>query len=85
MDIEKKNAFVGATFVENGNFDRSWRDEKFGDAGLATTAQDMTNDEKAMSIREALSIYRKAVLWCLLIVRSSIVRFCSRHMLTDLS
>jgi len=66
--MTEKDTIVGTAHLEHGNFDRSWRDEKWGDAGLAATAQDMTNDEKAMSIKEAIVVYRKAIMWCLVIV-----------------
>ena len=51
----------------NGNFDRSWRDEQWGERALSVAAQDSTNDEKAMTVREALRVYKKAVLWSLVI------------------
>lgn len=75
--MTEKITMVGTAHVENGNFDRSWRDEKWGDASLAATAQDMTNDEKAMSLKEALVVYRKAILWCLVIVSLNNCCFCS--------
>ena len=53
---------------ENGNFDRSWRDEKWSDGrALSVVAAQNTEDEKAMSTREALKVYKKAVLWSLAI------------------
>ena len=36
---------------ENGNFDRSWRDEKWGEQRLSVAAQDTSNEEKEMTIR----------------------------------
>lgn len=33
---------------DNGNFDRSWRDEKWGQKSLTTEAQDVTVDEKEL-------------------------------------
>lgn len=51
----------------NGNFDRSWRDERWGDRTLSVVAQEVTEDEKAMSIREALVANKKAILWSLVI------------------
>lgn len=49
----------------NGNFDRSWRDEQWGDRNLSVAAQDFAKDEKDMTIMEALLAYKKAVLWSL--------------------
>ena len=51
----------------NGNFDRTWREENWGDKKLSVAAQDVARDEKEMTIREALKVYRKAVLWSLVI------------------
>ena len=51
----------------NGNFDRSWRDEKWGDRTLSVVAQEVTDDEKAMTIREAIAANKKAILWSLVI------------------
>jgi hypothetical protein len=42
----------------NGNFDRSWREEHWGDKKLSVAARDVTRDEKEMTIREALKIYK---------------------------
>lgn len=52
----------------NGNFDRDWRDEKWdGGRKLSAVAQQAVFTEKDMTIRQALKIYRKAVIWCLVI------------------
>ena len=51
----------------NGNFDRSWREERWGDKKLSVAAQDVTNEEKDMTTLEALKIYKKAIMWCLII------------------
>lgn len=51
----------------NGNFERGWRDEKFGDRQLSVVAQDRAVDEKEMTIRQAIRIYKKAIGWSLLI------------------
>ena len=50
---------------ENGNFDRSWRDEKWAGRKLSTVAQDQSASEANMSVREALKHYKPAVCWCL--------------------
>lgn len=52
---------------ENGNFDRSWRDEKWGDRKLSEAAQDVANSDENMSIREAIRYYPNAIGWCLVI------------------
>lgn len=60
--------FDHITTEPNGNFDRSWRDEKWdGDRKLSVVARDAAFNEKDMTIRQALKIYRKAVIWCLII------------------
>lgn len=51
----------------NGNFDRSWREEKWGGQRLSVAAQQATDDEKELTIPQALRIYKKAVVWCLII------------------
>jgi hypothetical protein len=51
----------------NGNFDRAWRDEKIGDQRLSVVAQDRAIDEKEMTIRQALKIYKKAVMWAFIV------------------
>ncbi|KEF58742.1 uncharacterized protein A1O9_06668 [Exophiala aquamarina CBS 119918] len=51
----------------NGNFDRSWREEQWGDRKLSVAAHDYARDEKEMTVRQALVAYRKAILWCLAI------------------
>jgi MFS transporter, SP family, general alpha glucoside:H+ symporter len=51
----------------NGNFDRTWREEQWGEKRLSVAAQDYSAEEKDMSIMEALKIYKKAVLWSLVI------------------
>jgi MFS transporter, SP family, general alpha glucoside:H+ symporter len=51
----------------NGNFDRTWREEQWGDKKLSVAAQDITQEEKEMTIMQALKIYKKAVLWSLVI------------------
>ena len=51
----------------NGNFDRSWRDEKIGDRRLSVVAHDTAINEKEMTIRQALKIYKKAVMWAFIV------------------
>ncbi|KAK5074412.1 hypothetical protein LTR64_006444 [Lithohypha guttulata] len=51
----------------NGNFERNWREEKWGDRKLSVVAQDIAIDEKHMTIPQAIKIYRKAIMWCLII------------------
>lgn len=52
---------------ENGNFDRSWREEKWGDRKLSVAAEDTANDEKNMTTLEAIKASKKAILWSLVI------------------
>ena len=53
---------------DNGNFDRSWREEKWhSDKSLATAAEDTANDEKSMTTMEAIKASKKAILWSLVI------------------
>ena len=67
QDLKPEKA-VHVDLQENGNFDRSWRDEKWSDGrALSVVAAQNTEDEKAMSPREALKVYKKAVLWSLAI------------------
>ncbi len=51
----------------NGNFDRTWREEKFGERQLSVVAHDNAIEEKDMTIRQALKIYKKAMFWSLAI------------------
>ena len=50
---------------ENGHFDRSWRDEKWGNKALQTEAAEVFVDEKELGPLAALQAYPKAVLWSL--------------------
>lgn len=59
--------FVEVANEDNGNFDRSWRNEKWGERKLSVTAEDNVRDEKSMSTFEALKVYRKAIIWSLVI------------------
>lgn len=60
--------FVDTASEPNGNFDRSWREEKWdGQRNLSVTAQETTKDEKALTTLEAIKIYKKAILWSLVI------------------
>lgn len=52
----------------NGGFNREWRDEVWGgNHRLSVVAQQAALDEKSMTIRQALKVYRKAVMWSLII------------------
>jgi hypothetical protein len=65
---EKQLAHEDSVHMEaNGNFDRSWREEKFGERQLSVVAHDNAIEEKDMTIRQALKIYKKAMLWSLAI------------------
>lgn len=51
----------------NGNFERSWRDEKWGGRALSIAAQDSARNEKDMTVRQAIKAYKKAIIWSLII------------------
>lgn len=51
----------------NGNFDRSWRDEMWGDRKLSVAAEEIAKDEKDFTTWEAIRASRKAILWSLVI------------------
>lgn len=67
MADEKNLAIDVETAEANGNFDRSWRDEKWGDRALSIAAQDTTNDEKAMTVMQAIKASKGAIIWSLVI------------------
>lgn len=50
---------------QNGNFDRSWRDEKWDGKALQQEAAEVFVDEKELGPREALKAYPMAVVWSL--------------------
>jgi len=52
---------------ENGNFDRSWRDEQWGAGDLTAAAMDNTKEEKEKTILEAIKLSKKAIIWSLVI------------------
>lgn len=52
---------------ENGNFDRSWREEKWGDRKLSAAAQEVAHADQELSIRDAVKYYPNAIGWSLLI------------------
>lgn len=54
--------------VEAGNnFDRSWRDENWGDRKLSIAAQDEAHDEKSMTTWQAIRAQPAAIAWSLAI------------------
>lgn len=63
-DIEKSDA----VYIEaNGNFDRSWRDEKWGDRKLSIAAQDTARVEKESTVWKTIQASKKAIFWSLII------------------
>ncbi len=62
---ETDHPHVSYLEVDNGNFDRSWRDEKWGEKSLNDEAQEIYVDEKDLGPLEALKAYPKAVMWSL--------------------
>ena len=67
MEKDMKADGTAVYYEENGHFDRSWRDENWNGRALSVAAQDVTNDEKAMSIWEAIQANKKAIAWSLVI------------------
>lgn len=62
---EKGTQDIHVQHEENGNFDRSWRDEKWGDRSLSVAAADTTMEQKSMTTRQAIIAHKKGILWCL--------------------
>lgn len=58
---------VEVSYEENGNFDRTWRDEKWGERTLSVAAQGTANDEKSMTTWQAVKASKKAIMWSLII------------------
>lgn len=60
--------YVDSAHIEaNGNFDRSWRDEKWGDRQLSVAARDVAMEEKEMTILEAIRANPMAIFWSLVL------------------
>lgn len=55
------------TTEDNGNFDRSWREENWGDRKLSVAAEDVVTDEKNMTTMQAIKASKKAIMWSLII------------------
>lgn len=65
-EIKESGIHHASTIEEaNGNFDRSWRDEQWGEKTLNAEAQEVYIDEKELGPAEAIKAYPKAVLWSL--------------------
>lgn len=59
---------IGHIDIEhNGNFDRSWRDEQWGDRKLSVAAQQIAAENKELTVMEAIRAYKKAIFWSLII------------------
>lgn len=54
---------VEVTHHEGDNMQKIGRDEMWGDSALLTVAQDTEDEEKTMTIREAIRRYKKAIFW----------------------
>jgi SP family general alpha glucoside:H+ symporter-like MFS transporter len=67
MSAEKTGAIEHHDYgVEpNGNFDRSWREEKWDGKALQQEAHETFVDEKDLGPLEALKAYPMAVVWAL--------------------
>jgi hypothetical protein len=51
----------------NANFDRSWRDEVWGERKLSIAAEETAKDEKDFTTWEAIQASKKAIFWSLII------------------
>lgn len=68
MASEKIQHATQETITENnGNFDRSWREENWGDRKLSVAAEDVVTDEKNMTTMQAIKASKKAIMWSLVI------------------
>ena len=67
--MSEKEIHQDISHVEaNGNFDRSWREEDWGNGHkLSMAAQDVAISEKDMTIRQAIRTYPMAIFWSLVI------------------
>lgn len=67
MSEEKRtNVHLEVPSEPNGNFDRTWRDEKWVDGKpLQEEAQEVFVDEKELGPREAIAAYPHAIGWAL--------------------
>jgi hypothetical protein len=72
-----------ASFVEeeNGNFDRSWRDEQWGEKTLNAETQEVYFDEKELGPAEAIRAFPKAVMWSLVMATCVIMEVYDTNLL----
>ena len=61
------NKFNDVSQIEQQGADTAWRDENWGDRRLSVIANDAANQEKAMSVLEAVRSNPAAICWSLLI------------------
>lgn len=65
---DEKNISDISHVEANGNFDRSWRDEDWGNnRNLSVAAEVVAVKEKEMTIRQAINAYPMAIFWSLII------------------
>ncbi|KAJ9666737.1 hypothetical protein H2201_003141 [Coniosporium apollinis] len=64
---ENKNIVEDRTirYEHNGNFDRSWRDEQWGQKSLSSEAHEVHMDEKDLGPAAAIKAFPRAILWSL--------------------
>lgn len=64
---ENKGIVEGRTihYEDNGNFDRSWRDEQWGQKSLSSEAHDVHMDEKELGPAAAIKAFPRAIMWSL--------------------
>lgn len=67
LKMSEKVAAIQHSEVQepNGNFDRTWRDEKWDGKALQEEAAEVFIDEKELGPMEALKAYPMAVVWSL--------------------
>ncbi len=67
MSDEKHIDIEHDAVVSNGNFDRSWRDEKWDGRKLSIAAEETSTNEKDLTTWEAIRASKKAILWSLVL------------------
>lgn len=64
---EKEITEIGRVEAGDGSFDRSWRDEQWDGRALSVAAQEISMEEKDMSIWQAIQANKAAICWSLVI------------------
>jgi SP family general alpha glucoside:H+ symporter-like MFS transporter len=83
MEKDLKNG-AHVEIEDNGNFDRSWRDETwFGGRALSAAAAENTDEEKSMTTLEAIKANKKAIFWSLIISTCVIMEGYDTNLLSN--